>query len=251
MLEALQRHPFGVQAFFRRSLVLTYAVPSATLAPLIGPGLELDTYDDTWGFVAIAMVQTEALRPKGLPAWLGRDFFLCGYRVFTRFVRKGKQTLRGLRILRSDTDRASMVRLGNLFTHYGYHRARVEVSSDSGRLEIHARTQQGDADLHVFADLESRPAPLPSGSPFRTMDDARSFAGPLPYTFSYDEHAKKMVVVKGLRQAWDPQPVRVEVKAATFLERAPFAGVDLRLANAFYVEQVPYAWKPGTLESIE
>jgi hypothetical protein len=250
MLEALQRHPFGVQAFFRRSLVLTYAVPAATLEPLAGPGLVLDTYD-AWGFVAIAMVQTEALRPKGLPAWLGRDFFLCGYRVFTRFARTGKQTLRGLRILRSDTDRASMVRLGNLFTRYGYQRANVDVTADSSRLEIRTRSTPGDADLHVLADLESRPAPLPSGSPFRTMDDARSFAGPLPYTFSYDERAKKMVVVKGLRQAWDPQPVRVDVKQATYLDRAPFAGADVRLANAFYVEQVPYAWKPGTLESIE
>jgi hypothetical protein len=250
MLEALRRHPFGVEAFFRRSLVLTYAVPAATLEPLIGPGLVIDAYE-TWGFVAIAMVQTEALRPKGLPAWLGRDFFLCGYRVFTRFARKGKQTLRGLRILRSDTDRAAMVRLGNLFTQYGYHPAKVEVSADTGQLEIRVRTAQGDADLHVLCDLASRPAPLPAGSPFRTMEDARSFAGPLPYTFSYDEHAKKMVVVKGLRQAWDPQPVRVEVKEATFLERAPLEGADVRLANAFYVEEVPYAWKPGTLEAIE
>lgn len=95
MLLALQRHPFGVEAFFRSSLVLTYAMPASALVPLLGPGLELDTYDD-WGFLAIAMVQTENLRPQGLPTWLGRDFFLSGYRVFSRFVRPGKQTLRDL-----------------------------------------------------------------------------------------------------------------------------------------------------------
>lgn len=32
MIRGLQRHPFGVEAFFRRSLVLTYAVPSAAFA---------------------------------------------------------------------------------------------------------------------------------------------------------------------------------------------------------------------------
>jgi hypothetical protein len=100
------------------------------------------------------------------------------------------------------------------------------------------------------ADLTNGPACLPSGSPFRTMEDARSFAGPLPYTFSYDERARKMVVIKGLRQAWDPRPVRVVVKEATYLEHAPFAGADTRLANAFYLKDVPYAWKPGTLEDI-
>ncbi len=249
MLHLLQRHPFGVEAFFERSLVLTYAVPRSILAPLVGPGLEIDAYDD-WGLLAIAMVQTRQLRPRGLPAWLGRDFFLSGYRVFTRFARQGKRTLRGLRILRSDTDRAAMVRLGNLFTRYGYRHAQVEITHDPQRLEIHVRTPHREADVRVTADLASRPAPLPAGSPFRTMDDARAFAGPLPHTFSYDEHSRKMVVIKGLRQAWDPQPVRVEVKEATYLERAPFAGADVRLANAFYVTDVPYAWKPGTLEEV-
>jgi uncharacterized protein YqjF (DUF2071 family) len=249
MLHVLRRHPFAVEAFFEHSLVLTYAVPTAILAPLVGPGLEIDGYDG-WGFLAIAMVKTRDLRPRGLPPWLGRDFFLSGYRVFTRFVRTGKQTLRGLRILRSDTDRAAMVRFGNLFTRYGYRHAAVQIASDEERLEIRVRTANREADVHVTADLANRPAPLPSGSPFRTLDDARTFAGPLPYTFSYDGHARRMVVVKGLRQAWDPQPVRVDVKEATYLEQAPFAGADVRLANAFWVKDVPYAWKPGTLEEI-
>src|SRR5262245_65075545 len=114
------------------------------------------------------MVETQGLRPKGLPAWLGRDFFLSGYRVFSRVVRPGKQTLRGLRILRSDTDRAAMVRLGNVFTHYGYRHAQVEIAADTARLEIRVRTPEREADVHVVADLASRPAPLPTGSPFRT-----------------------------------------------------------------------------------
>ena len=248
-MSALQRHPFGVEAFFRRSLVLTYAMPASVLAPLIGPGLEIDAYGE-WGFLAIAMVQTQGLRPKGFPAWLGRDFFLSGYRVFTRFVRPGKPTWRGLRILRSDTDRASMVRLGNLFTHYGYRHAKVETIADAERLEIRVRTPEREADVHVVADLASRPAPLPPGSPFRTMDDAKAFAGPLPFTFSYDEGARKMVVIKGLRKAWNPQPVRVEVEEASYLERPPFEHAAPRLANAFYVTDVPYAWKPGALEEI-
>lgn len=249
MLHALQRHPFGVEALFERSLVLTYAVPAPVLAPLAGRGLELDVYDD-WGFLAIALVETRHLRPRGLPTWLGRDSFLSGYRVFTRFVRPGKQPLRGLRILRSDTDRGSMVRLGNVFTRYGYRHAAVETTIDAERYEVRIRTAGREADLHVVADLTTVPAPLPTGTPFRTMEDARRFAGPLPYTFSYDEHTEKMVVVKGLRSAWNPQPVRVEVKEASYVERAPFTGADVRLANVFYVSDVPYAWRPGVLEAI-
>jgi hypothetical protein len=245
----LQRHPFGVEAFFRRSLVLTYAVPASALVDLVGPGLELETYDN-WGFLAIAMVQTEGLRPQGLPRWFGREFFLSGYRLFTRLVRRGRSTLRGLRILRSDTDSRLMASLGNVFTQYNYQVAKIVVATDPGRLEVLIRTPRSEADLEVVADLASIPAALPEGSPFRTMEDARMFAGPLPFTFSYDTHLGQMVVVKGLRKVWDPQPVRVAVRRAAFLESSRFAHANVRLANACYLENVPYAWKPGMLEAI-
>lgn len=247
MLHLLRRHPFGVEAFFRRSLVLTYALPIATLAERVGPGLTVDAYDE-WGFIAIAMVETEALRPRGFPKWMGRDFFLSGYRIFARFERPGEQTLRGLRILRSDTDRRTMATFGNLFTHYNYLRADVKTSIDPSRYEVRIDTPEHAADLHVIADLTSRPAALPEGSPFRTMKDARAFAGPLPYTFDYERESGKMVVIKGLRQAWDPVPVHVDVRKVTYLEQPAFAGA--RLANAFYLESVPYAWKAGRLEAI-
>ena len=68
MLHLVQRHPFAVEAFFERSLVLTYAVPSAVLTPLAGQGLELDTYDG-WGFLAIAMVQTRSSVAFSPCAW--------------------------------------------------------------------------------------------------------------------------------------------------------------------------------------
>ena len=90
MRHLLQRHPFAVEAHFDWTLVLTYALPAATLRPLLPPGLTLDEYDGQ-GFVAVALVQTRRLRPAGWPTWSGQDFFLTGYRVFTRF-RDGRRT---------------------------------------------------------------------------------------------------------------------------------------------------------------
>lgn len=249
MLRSLQSHPFAVEAFFRRSLVLTYAVPSDVLMDLMDPGLELDTYDG-WGFLAIAMVQTEDLRPRGFPHWLGRDFFLSGYRIFTRYQRPGQSSLRGLRIVRSDTDRAMMARLGNLFTRYHYRLAKVSVAATPERLEVKVQTPQNEADLELVADLTTIPAGLPSGSPFRSLDDARRYAGPLPFTFSYDADRNRMVIIKGVRTEWNPQSVRVEVSRATFLESPRFAKAEIRLANAFYLENVPYCWMPGVAETV-
>lgn len=246
MLHLLKRHPFGVEATLQRSLVLTYAVPEKQLAPLLGPGLELDTFGG-WGFVAIAMVMTQHLRPLGMPRWFGSHFFLCGYRIFARFTAPGKRPLRGLRILRSDTDRRHMVVLGNLFTHYRYEKAALTQTWSEASWELRIETPRASADLHVVANLAACPAPLPDTSPFTTMEDAQRFAGPLPYTFDYERETKRMILIKGVRKTWSPVSVAVTVRRATFMDQPCFEGA--RLANAFVVRDVPYVWKPGQVRA--
>jgi len=123
MIHLLKRHPIPVTAFFRHSLVLTYAFPPEILAPLLPSGLVLDTFHGH-AFLAIALVETAHLRPSFLPAAMGRSFFLSGYRIFTR-LGGAASSRRGLRILRSDTDHTWMVRAGNLLTHYNYRLCRV------------------------------------------------------------------------------------------------------------------------------
>ena len=64
----------------------TFGFPKEQVQHLIPPCLQLDTFKDTWAFIAVAMVQTNGLRPKGFPEFMGNDFFLIGYRVFVRFT---------------------------------------------------------------------------------------------------------------------------------------------------------------------
>jgi hypothetical protein len=244
MLAALRRHPVPIRAHFRFSLVLTFAYPQELLRPLLPPGLTLDAYAGQ-GFLAIALVQAENLRPAGLPAFLGRDFFLSGYRVFSRFRLPDGKILRGLRILRSDADSALMVRAGNLLTRYGYRPCSASRRSSASALEIDVRTPGGEADLSVRAEWEPAPLSPPAGSPFPDLETARHFAGPLPFTFDYEAETRRMIVVQGVRERWTPRPVRAEVGTCSFLDRPPFAEAPRRLANAFLVEDVPYRWERG------
>ena len=73
MLHLLKRHPLPVSAFFRHSLVLTYAFPRNVLEPLLPSGLTLDTHGDL-GFLAIALVETEHLRPASCPPFWDEAF---------------------------------------------------------------------------------------------------------------------------------------------------------------------------------
>ena len=245
----LTRHPLPMKAHFEQVLVLTYGFPEAILQPLLPPGLVLDTYNDL-GFLAIAMVQTRNLRPGFVPRFAGADFFLTGYRVFTRYRRPSGQVLRGLRILRSDTDNEMMVRWGNRLTHYGYRKASVQYGVQDRVLEIKIRSLGAEADLHVRAQLGTEAAPLPQGSPFPTLQIARKFAGPLPFTFDYEQETHSIIRVQGVRDDWNPKQTEVEVLKNTFHEREPFSRAPAVVASAFHLANVPYRWKRGVCVAV-
>lgn len=245
--EPLRRHPLAIRATLRDCVTLTYAVPAQVLQALLPPGLELETVGGD-GFVAVALVQTERLRPDGVPAALGGTFFLAGYRVFTRFRTADGRVLRGLRILRSDTDRTLMALGGNLLTHYAYHRCRASVATahETLRFAVHSADRLGDLDVIV----ERREAALPDGSPFTSVRDARRFAGPLPFTFDYEASTHSIVAIEGRRTNWRPMPVAAHVNRASFFDQPAFDACTPRLAAAFYVRDVEYHWLRGVRHAL-
>jgi len=239
----LKRHPFAAAAHFDRAVALSFAFPEAVVRPLVPPMLDIDTHDGL-AFVTVAMVWTRALRPAGLPRAIGQDFFLAGYRVFTRLTEPGGRRLRGLRILRSETDTRRMVWAGNLVTGYNYRFVTVEHTREGTAQRIHARTDAGVTSIDVTLDESPGDVALPAGSPFRDWTEARRFAGPMPFTFS-PENDHTMVVVEGRRQHWEPRPIAVAAWRVAMFDDAPFRGVTPVLANAFVVEDVAYHWKRG------
>jgi uncharacterized protein DUF2071 len=245
---ALKRHPIAVKAHFRHCLTLTYALPPDVLRRLLPPGLELETSGD-YAFLAVALVQTESLRPSPVPKRLGQNFCLAGYRVFTTFTRPHGRRLRGLRILRSDADRLGMVLGGNLLTHYNYHRCHAKVDSSPRTVHFAVSSRDGHGTLDVVADL-SKPV-LPAGSPFRSVREARRFAGPLPFTFDYERETRSIIAIRATRANWQPEPVSVDVRRISFFDQPVFHGCTPVLAAAFYVHDVDYCWEPGVRYAVD
>jgi hypothetical protein len=247
MRARLRRHPIAVQAHFDSCLAITYALPAEVLRTLVPRGLELETVDGN-GFLAVALVQTRRLRPVGAPEAIGQDFFLAGYRVFTRFQTREGRRLRGLRILRSDADRDVMVAAGNLLTHYNYHRCDATLDPSGRRFVATVRTDDGAGDLEVEANLDD--ARLPDGSPFASVREALRFAGPLPFTFDYERETDAIVAIEGRRANWRPQPVRVDVRRISFFDQPPFQRCVPRLAAAFHVSGIDYRWERGVRHAL-
>lgn len=249
----LKRHPFAIDAHFDTVVALTYALPAHVLRPLLPPGLELETIGDD-GFVAVALVQTRDLRPAGWPRMFGQDFFLAGYRVFTRVKRRRSAALRGLRILRSDTNQRRMAAGGNLLTHYNYHYCHARMAADGDELRVIVTTPDGAGDLDIgvgsrdaWVRASSPDAVLPASSPFSTVREARRFAGPLPFTFDYEAVTDSIVAIAARRTNWKPVPIDVDVHRIAFFDQPAFAGCTPRLAAAFRADNVDYRWNRGVL----
>jgi len=243
MFSFLKNHPFAVEAFFERSLVLTFAAPKEKIQHLIPEFLQLDTLHDKWAFIAVAMVQTKHLRPKGFPKIFGNDFFLIGYRVFVRFTNNAGRNLRGLYILKSETNKKRMQFLGNIFTHYNYTTTDIVQIKQNNCTEIVSK-QSGFKILVDEAGEEN--ISLPAGSPFANWKEARRFAGPLPFTFTATSAGSKVLIIEGVRENWIPKPIRVIDYRFSFLQNLKIP--DIKLANAFIIENIPYYWKKGKVE---
>lgn len=242
MMEHLKNHPFAVETHFEHSIVLTYAVAKEELIDLIPECLQLDLLDDKWAFVALAMVSTKGLRPKGLPKFLGNDFFLIGYRVFVRYTDARGKRLRGLYILKSETNKNKMSFFGNIFTHYNYTTTDINYCHKGDILNI--KSDKSDLDVSVNMTVEN--VKLPETSPFSDWKQARRFAGPLPFTFTYNEEKKEVLIISGVRQNWKPRPIQVEASHVGFVNNHSFKNINL--ANAFVVSDIPYCWEKGRIE---
>ncbi len=241
----LNSNPFAVDAWFDSSCTLTFAVPKEQVAARLPECLEPDIFDDRWAFVAVAIVQTRRLRPAGFPAWLGSDFILLGYRFFVRYRNAEGRNLRGLYILRSETDKTRMVRLGNCFTRYGYVKTDMRLTETAERLRVEAPA----TGLKIEIDLTDDASSPPEGSPFTSWEQARKFSGPLPFTFTYEAARRRVIIVEGVRSHWKPRPVRVTSHRIPFLWELGLQ--DAVLANAFVVRNIPYYWKAGRVEKWE
>jgi hypothetical protein len=242
MLSLLKDHPFAVEAFFEHSVVLTFAFPKEQLQHLVPECLTLDTYQDKWAFIAIAIVKTTGLRPRGFPQLLGNDFTLAGYRVFVRYTNNAGKRLRGLYILKSETDKKGMEFLGNLFTHYNYTTTDIKQEKNGTFMQISFNKSK----LVINIDVKNDDVNLPANSPFADWKEARKFAGPLPFTFTYDKQKQKVLIIEGVRESWIPKPIEVISQQVSFFDEMNLPGAIL--ANAFIINNIPYYWKKGTTE---
>lgn len=242
MFSYFKNHPFTVEAYFNNSTILTFAFPKKKLENIIPQHLVLDTFNDKWAFLAVAIVQTTGLRPKGFPVFFSNDFSLVGYRIFVKYTDKKGKSLRGLYILKSETDKLAMEFLGSIFTHYKYTTTDIKITKNTNSSIITSNKSGIKIEIkHTESQIS-----LPQNSPFTNWKEARKFAGPLPFTFSYNPKSKTVLIIEGVRQKWIPSPIHITSYNISYLTSLNLG--ESILASAFEINNIPYFWRKGKIE---
>jgi hypothetical protein len=133
--------------------------------------------------------------------------------------------------------------LGNKFTQYNYTTTDIHQKRQGETVEI----SSNKSDFNIrFNNSGEGNISLPVNSPFTDWKEARRFAGPLPFTFTYNPATKKVLIIEGVRENWKPAPVKIIDYRFAFIDRMKLD--NIRLANAFIIRNIPYYWKKGKIE---
>jgi len=87
---------------------------------------------------------------------------------------------------------------------------------------------------------------LPVNSPFADWKEARRYAGPLPFTFTYNSKIKEVLIIEGVRQNWVPKALNIVDYNFSYLKSLQLDNAVL--ANAFIINDISYQWKKGKIE---
>ena len=132
--------------------------------------------------------------------------------------------------------------MGNIFTHYNYTTTDIIQIQNNHITEINSIQSK----FKITFETPTEEVLLPQNSPFKDWKEARRFAGPLPFTFTYNQDKKEVLIIEGVRQNWIPNPIKVIDYNIPLLHDLNLN--QITLANAFVIKNIPYFWKKGKIE---
>jgi len=233
------KNALPMQSFIRRCWLVTHRIPEADARAALPPELTPVTHRG-FAFLNTVVARMEAMRPQGLPAFLGLDYWHVGYRLYAKAVTIDGER-EGLHFLRSDCDRRMLAMAGNLFSDFRFHTARIEVTSAALTTSIRVEASGAQVELDLSEELQTL---LASGSPFQTMAEAEAFLKYKPCGLAPAGPGRvNAIPISRDETAWRAKPVQVLHQRWEFLDMFPNAQPEL----TFEVAPIEYRFGRGRI----
>jgi len=164
------RRPTGERVVMRQTwadlLFLHWPVPPETLAPLLPPGLTLDTFEDGRAYVGLVPFTMTGVRPLWSPPVRGlSDFHETNVRTYVHY--EGRDP--GVWFFSLDAANAIAVRIARTLWKLPYHFARMKIVHDGARL-CHETERLWPGPLPAACRVEYTPAGTPAPAEPGTLE---------------------------------------------------------------------------------
>ena len=236
------KNAFPMQSFIRRCWLATHRVPEAEARAFLPPELSLVTHGG-FAFLNTVIARMEAMRPQGLPAFFGLDYWHVGYRLYAKAaMAEGERE--GLYFLRSDCDRRVLAMAGNLLSDFRFHTAHIEVMAAASTTSVRAEVQGARVELDLSGETETG---LSAGSPFETLAEAEVFLKYKPCGLAPAGRGRANAIpIQRDEAAWHARPVQVLRERLEFLDRFPNARPEV----VFEVAPIEYRFGRGRIMEV-
>jgi hypothetical protein len=191
------------------------------------------------GMAGVCLIRLAEIRPNLVPRALGLRSENAAHRIAVEWSAEGG-TREGVYIPRRDTSSRLNVAVGGRLFPGEHHLADFAVEESPDALAVALRSKDGRTRVGVRARVARA---LPSGSVFRTVDEASRFfeGGALGYSAT-----SRPLVYDGLELrslAWAVEPLDVEhVESSFFSDAAVFPAESVAFDCALLMRRVPHEW---------
>lgn len=233
------KNALPMQSFIRLCWLATHRIPEADAWALLPPELAPVTHGG-FAFLNTVVARMEAMRPQGLPAFLGLDYWHVGYRLYAKATTTDGDR-EGLYFLRSDCDRRILALAGNILSDFRFHTARIEVAGATSETSIRVETGGARVELNLSGETETG---LSVGSPFETRAEAEAFLKYKPCGLATAARGRvNAIPIRRDETAWQARPVQVLRQHWEFLDQFPNAQPEL----VFEVAPIEYHFGRGRI----
>ena len=200
-----------------RRILANWRCDPAALARLLPPPFR-PKLADGYGIAGVCLIRLKHIRPRGVPAALGRAVGVSSENAAHRIAvewDEGGEAREGVFIPRRDTSSRINALAGDRLFPGVHHHATFDVREDESRLHVAMASDDGVTRLSIDARVVDA---LPAGSVFPDLAAASAFFEGGSLGFSPRRQAGQLDGLELRTKSWRVQPLAVERASSTFFD---------------------------------
>ncbi len=234
----------SVQTEWIDAISLNYAVETEALARLLPAPLSPEVFHGT-GWVQVLMSSLRDMRPQGLGALFGVNFYQVSYRAAVRYVGVDGSAHRGGYFVRSESNHALMRTVGNTLVEFKFHEfgaAEMMLLRDGARLTAAVDAERDHGRIVGIFDTTPVPAP-PPGSVWPSLEALQTPLVECYDAYGVDRAGGWLYTLTIDREPWNARFATPMDLFCEYFESGPLAS-HARLDSVLHIPRCGYRWRP-------